>query len=99
MSNKTAFSPANVEQGLSYALLGKKEAPGLDTPCRLHIHSRRYRLVDADGVSGKAAIDGIVISGLLPDDSAKEIKEITYSQEKIKKTEIEETIITIKTGD
>ncbi len=46
----------------------------------IHVHSIRSRLVDSDGVSAKAAIDGLVVSGILADDSAKYVAETTYSQ-------------------
>ncbi len=59
------------------------------------MHSRRKRLVDVDGVSAKSVIDGITASGLLVDDTTKYIKEVSYSQEKCKKGEAEETIISI----
>jgi len=58
----------------------------------IHCHSVRKRLVDRDAISIKAALDGIVQAGILRDDTAKEIKEITYSQEKGNE---EKTIITI----
>ena len=57
------------------------------------MHSIRKRLTDADGVSAKAAIDGLVLAGILPDDSPKYVKEVTYSQEK---GDPEKTIIEIK---
>lgn len=91
--NQTAFPFTNVEPAFSHASLGTQKTQRLDSPCRIHIHSRRYRLTDPDGVSAKAAIDGIVLAGILPDDTAKQIKEITFSQEKIPQSEIEETII------
>ena len=92
---KATVSSTNMEQNFGNAPLRAEKVERLDTPCRLHIHSRRHRLVDADGVSAKAAIDGIVHAGLLEDDSAQHVKEVTYSQEKIGKREIEETIITV----
>ena len=92
---KATISATNMEQNFSNAPLRAEKAERLDTPSRLHIHSRRHRLVDSDGVSAKAAIDGLVHAGLLEDDSAQYVKEVTYSQEKIGKREIEETIITI----
>lgn len=58
----------------------------------LHIHSRRKRLCDPDGISAKAFIDGVVGSGLLPDDNSEWIEEITFTQEK---SDIEETIMEI----
>ena len=56
----------------------KRQNPRYD----LHVHSIRKRLVDIDGISAKAAIDGIVKAGLLTDDSAKEIRSIKFTQEK-----------------
>jgi len=50
-------------------------------------------LADCDGISAKAAIDGIVKAGILRADTAQAIKEITYSQEKT--TGAERTEITI----
>ena len=97
MANKTPVSAANVESVVGNELLGKKKTPRLDTPCSLHIHSRRHRLADPDGISCKAAIDGLVLAGVLPDDSAKYVKEITQSQEKISTKEVEETLIIITT--
>jgi len=62
-------------------------------PVNIHIHSRRKRLVDADGVSGKAVIDGFVHAEVLVDDSPKYVEEVSYSQEKCEKGQEEETII------
>jgi len=59
----------------------------------IHCHSVRKRLVDVDAISIKAALDGIVKAGVLKDDTAKEIKTITYSQEQGSE---EKTIITLQ---
>ena len=67
-----------------------------DTPVHIHIRSLRYRLADADGISAKAAIDGLVHRGLLKDDNPRWVQEVSYSQEKVPKTEEEKTIITIQ---
>lgn len=91
MANKTTSSTSNMESNTGNALLGKKNVKGYASPISLHIHSVRKRLTDPDGVSAKAVIDGIVKAGLLPDDSARYIEEITFSQEK---GEPEKTIIT-----
>jgi hypothetical protein len=91
----TPVSPTDLEPNFGDASMAKKALARLNPPCRVHVHSRRYRLTDADGVSAKAAIDGLVLSGLFADDKAEYITEVSYSQEKIPKTEIEETIITI----
>lgn len=62
---------------------------------RVHItfHHIRKRLADPDGLSGKAAIDGIVEAGILPDDSAKFVEEVRHQQIKGSK---EETVIVIQ---
>ena len=58
--------------------------PRFNSPVRITVHSRRKRLCDPDGISGKAAIDGLVKAGLLEDDSAKFVTEVRYTQEKSK---------------
>jgi len=63
---------------------------------KIHLHSRRYRLADPDGISGKAVLDGFVHVGLLQDDRSEYVESVTHSQEKIKKPEVEETIITFQ---
>jgi hypothetical protein len=73
--------------------VGKKESKRLVKRASIHVHSKQKRLADPDGISAKAAIDGFVIAGLLPDDSAKFIKEVSFTQEK---SEEDETIITIR---
>ena len=66
--------------------------PKYDTLVDIHVHSIRKRLTDADGVSAKAAIDGLIHAGLLKNDSPKEVRKVSYSQEK---GDEEETIITV----
>lgn len=90
--NRTANTVTDMESHTSNAPPGEKEITRFDSPVRIHIHSIRKRLTDADGISGKAAIDGIVKAGLLQDDSPKYVKEVSYSQEKGLP---EKTIITI----
>jgi hypothetical protein len=75
--------------------MAKKKDTRFNTPCGIHVHSRRHRMADSDGISAKAVIDGLVLAGVLEDDSPKYVKWVTYSQEKISKKEDEETIITI----
>jgi len=93
--DNTTVPPSNLEPSSCDAPLGKEETQGFNTPACIHIHSRRKRLCDADGISAKAAIDGIVNCGLLKDDSPQYVKEVTFSQEKCAKGQAEETIITI----
>ena len=66
-----------------------------DKRVSISVHSRRKRLCDTDGISAKAVIDGIVAKEILEDDSAKFVKEVKYTQEKVGSIEEEETIITL----
>ena len=59
---------------------------------RVHIHHRSQRLADATGRSHKAAVDGIVLGGILPDDSPKCLAGISESYEK---AECNETVIEV----
>ena len=88
-----AVSAANVESDSCNAPLGQEETPRFNSPVSIHIHSIRKRSTDADGISAKAVIDGIVRAGILIDDSPQYVKEVSYSQEKGKE---EKTIITIQ---
>jgi hypothetical protein len=93
---KATFSIADMESNTWYETFLKKEVTPFDSPVSIHIHSKRKRLVDADAVSAKAAIDGLVHAGLLQDDSPEYVEEVSYSQEKVTGDEIEETIITVR---
>jgi len=68
----------------------------ITTRVNIHVHSIRKRLTDADGVSAKAFIDGLVNSKLLIDDSDEYVKTVSYSQEKGKE---EKVIITISEAE
>lgn len=74
--------------------LGKKEGERLHTRCSIRVHSLRKKLCDPDGQSAKALLDGLAKAGVFEDDSARFIKEISYSQE-VAKGRDEETIIDI----
>jgi hypothetical protein len=88
----------DLEPDIGDAPLSEKINAGSDSPVRVHFHSLRHRLADSDGISGKAAIDGMVKANLLKDDSAKYVKSVTHSQEKTKGPEITEITITGWTG-
>ena len=82
-----------MEQDTGDASLGEKKIKGFNTPVSIHVHSIRKRLTDPDGISAKAAIDGLVHWGILTDDTSKEVEGVSYSQEK---GEPEQTIITLQ---
>ena len=95
--HRTAHTSSDMEPNLGNAPVGKEEDARFHSQVLVHFHSRRHRLADPDGLSGKYILDGIVRTGLvIADDSAKEIQEVTHSQEKIPKSEEETTIITIE---
>ena len=71
-----------MEQNTSNATLPKDFPQGIPTPCRINFHSVRNRLADIDGLSGKAILDGIVLAGILPDDSPEYVSEVSHSQSK-----------------
>ena len=78
--------------------MATKTLPRFDSPVRIHFIHYRERLVDCDGPSRKAAIDGIVQRGILQDDSLKEIKTITEEQIKVG-SRVEEHTVAIITDD
>ena len=81
-----------MEQAFRDEQMAKNEVAKFNTPVGIHVRSFRKRLADADGISAKAAIDGIVHAGILSDDSPKEVQKVTYSQEKCSEERTEITI-------
>ena len=82
MYNSASLPHANMEQASGNASLAAQKMQGLNPPFNILIHSIRKRLCDTDGISAKAAIDGLVKAGIFADDSTKYIKKISFSQEK-----------------
>jgi len=75
----------------------KKKSARFDTCVSLEIISYRCRLADSDGVSAKAAIDGLVAAGILRGDTTKDIQEpIRSHQIKVKNQDEEKTVIIIE---
>ena len=90
--DKLSVPASHVEPDACNEPMGTKKIKRLDTPCCINFRSIRKRLADTDGLSGKAAIDGLVLAGVLQDDTTKQVKKVTYDQEKGKE---EKTIIEI----
>ena len=91
--NRATAAVANVEPNTRDVGRRANEAPTFSTPVRITFIHARKRLADPDGISVKAAIDGLVACGLLSDDSTKEIVEVRQRQVKSK---IESTRIVIE---
>lgn len=87
---------ADMEPDFGHESLGAETVQRFITPVRISVHHYRHRLCDADAPSIKAALDGIVHTGVLRDDSTKEIHEIRHRQFKIPATEAEKTIFKIE---
>ena len=81
-----------MESDFTDVIMGEKIITPYNSSVSIHVHSKRQRLCDADGISAKAVIDGLVSAGILQDDSPNYVNAVSYSQEK---SQIEETIITI----
>lgn len=94
--NNTASSDADMESNFGDAPLGANEVAAFDSPVRITFIHTRKRLADIDGLSGKAAIDGIVALGILSNDSAQQVTEVRHRQIK---GDREETKIVIETID
>lgn len=93
--DNTTVSSADLESNTRNAPVPEKGFKGFDSPVCILVRSFRHRLADPDGVSAKAAIDGLVHAKILTDDSPKEVKSVSYEQIKIKKPEEEKTEIII----
>lgn len=91
--NRNSRKTSNLEPNPRHEPMAKRKVCQINAPVHIHIHSVRKRLADIDGISGKAAIDGLVEGGILPDDNPKYVKKVSFSQEKDKD---ERTIITIQ---
>ena len=98
-NNKTPLPSADVEQNPSYERMGKKKTKGLDTRVNIHVISHRKAKHDPDGVSAKAAIDGLVKAGILTDDSTNEVKKVSFESIICAKYEEEKTEIQITFND
>ena len=89
-------SLANLERNSGHATKKPYEDEAFNKRVVVTVHSFRYRLADPDGLCAKYHIDSIVDSGLLADDTPKEIKEVRFKQTKIKKPETEKTVVTLQ---
>ena len=91
-----AHKATNLERTAGDEPVESCQSPAFDSPVRIRIHSFRSRLADCDGVSGKAAIDALVLCGIIKDDTTKEVVEVSYGQTKVKTKSEEKTVITIE---
>ena len=93
---RLSVSPSDMEPDSCNEPVAKKKAAGPNSQCCIDIISYRHCLCDAEGISAKALIDGMVHAGILPDDSPEYVKEVRFAQEKIGKEETERTEVIIR---
>ena len=96
LGDRASDSAPNVEQAARDEPVQTGRHPAFDTLVDIRIVSHRTRLADADGISAKAAIDGLVHAGIIRDDSTKEVREVSYCQVKVKNKNEEKTVIQIR---
>jgi hypothetical protein len=90
-----AISPTDLEQSIGHESVEKNAAAPINSLVDIHIHSARNRLADSDGICAKQTIDGLVHAGILRNDSPKEVRQTSYTQEKVKGQEYTEVTISI----
>ena len=95
LNDSAAVSVADLERTPGHEPLEARKAPRFGSRVDIEFHSYRARLCDPDGVCAKYAIDALVRSGIISDDSAKEVNEVRYRQTKVKNHSEEKTEITI----
>jgi hypothetical protein len=96
---RVADSFAYLESLAGSKPLAEGKAAAFNTRVRITIVSFRVRLADSDGISAKAAIDGLVHAGVIQDDSSKFVEEVAYRQIKVAKEEQQKTQIIIEAVD
>jgi hypothetical protein len=94
--NHDSGQAADVELSVSGQSVQACKGAAFGSRVDIEIVSYRSRLADADGISGKAAIDGIVAAGILREDSAKEVREVRFRQIKVQNETDEKTEIIIQ---
>ena len=89
-------SASDLERPASHESVRAGKGAAFTARVNITIISYRTRLCDADGISAKAAIDGLTHCGVLQDDSPKEVSEVRYRQIKVKNASEEKTEIVIE---
>ena len=91
---------ANVERIIGDEPLASNESPTFSARVGITVTSYRARTADTDGVSAKAAIDGLVACGILRGDTAKEVAWVHYPAViKVKNEADEKTVIEVEEID
>jgi hypothetical protein len=92
---RPAVCRSHLEQPVGPGPLAEGKGAALDSlgRVRLRCTTRCHRLGDCDGRSYKHIIDGLVLAGRLKDDSPEYVESVEMRQEKIPRTQPEETVV------
>jgi len=96
INDSPARQSTDVERVVGYESLATCGRAAFDSLVSIRIHSYRCRLCDVDGISGKAVIDGLVLAKIIADDTTKEVKEVLFSQTKVKNKTEEKVVVTVE---
>jgi Holliday junction resolvase RusA-like endonuclease len=91
-NNRAPVQTPHLERAVRHESVGAPAPHKLDKKFRILVHSKRRRIADPDGISAKAAIDGLTAGGIFADDSAQYVESVSFSQEQAKE---DQTVITI----
>lgn len=81
IQDKFTVSSTNNKQNIGNELATKDEVTPFDTPVYIVYRNIRKRKVDADTSFTKWVTDGLVLAGILKDDSSEFIQEIRSKEE------------------
>ena len=95
INDRPARQVTNLERTASDESLETCGRAAFDSLVSIRIDSYRIRLADVDGVSGKAVLDALVLAKVIADDTTKEVKEVLYSQTKVKNKTEEKVVVTV----
>lgn len=99
INHRATRRSANVERITRGKPLAANADKRFNSRVSITVTSYRQRLADSDGISAKAAIDGLVHCGVLQDDSPKFVKEVSYRQVKVSSEAEVQTVIHIEEVD
>lgn len=95
INDRSAREATNLERITCDEPMATCGRAAFDSPVSIRIDSYRIRLADVDGVSGKAVLDALVLAKVIADDTTKEVKEVLYSQTKVKNKTEEKVVVTV----
>lgn len=96
INDRSAREATNLERITCDEPMATCGSTAFDSLVSIRIHSYRVRLADVDGISGKALLDGLVLAKVIADDTTKEVKEVLYSQTKVKNKTEEKVVVTVE---